>query len=203
MSARSSQNEGDARFFARMLEVPMVEPAYFQEAKDLTKWALELSEELKTPVILRSVTRLSHASGNVKLGPLPPPPTTAKFEHRGPLLDFMKGPMITGAVVYAHSLIQGKAAKAAEHFESAPFNTYEGPESPERPPRADAPTWRYRIVRSVELPRPVPLGPTRLLTARHFCCAGRRKKRAALREYAARAAVNASSGALPQAGNQA
>ena len=127
----SSQNEGDSRFFARMLEIPMVEPAYFQEAKDLTKWALELSEELKTPVILRSVTRLSHASGNVRLGPLPPPPTKARFEHRGPLLDFMTGPMITGAVVYAHSLVQGKAAKAAERFESAPFNTYQGPEKPE------------------------------------------------------------------------
>ncbi len=129
--ALSSQNEGDSRFFAPMLEVPLVEPATFQQAKDLTVWALELSEQLKTPVLLRSVTRLSHASGNVKLGPLPPPPARARFEHRGPLLDYLTGPMITGPVTYAHGLQQGKVAQARERFEDSPFNTYQGPEKPE------------------------------------------------------------------------
>jgi indolepyruvate ferredoxin oxidoreductase alpha subunit len=127
----SSQNEGDSRFFAPMLEVPLVEPGTFQEAKDLTVWALELSEQLRTPVLLRSVTRLSHASGNVKLGPLPPPPGRARFEHRGPLLDFLTGPMITGPVTYAHGLQQGKVQQARQHFEDSLFNTYQGPEKPE------------------------------------------------------------------------
>ena len=42
--ALSSVNEGESRYFARMLEMPLLEPADFQEAKDLTKWAFELSE---------------------------------------------------------------------------------------------------------------------------------------------------------------
>jgi len=41
--ALSSVNEGESRYFARMLEIPLLEPANFQEAKDLTKWAFELS----------------------------------------------------------------------------------------------------------------------------------------------------------------
>ena len=127
----SSQNEGDSRFFARMLEVPLVEPASFQEALELTKWSLELSEEIKTPFIMRSVTRLSHASGNVSVGPLPPLPFGAKFEHRGPLLDFLKGPMFTGTLSYMHFLQQGKVAAVRERFEKSPFNTYEGPAEPE------------------------------------------------------------------------
>ena len=63
--ALSSGNEGESRHFARLVEIPLLEPGDFQEAKDLTQWAFELSERLKTVVMLRSVTRMSHASGNV------------------------------------------------------------------------------------------------------------------------------------------
>ena len=69
--ALSSVNEGESRYFARMLEIPLLEPANFQEAKDLTKWAFELSEVIRNVVVLRSVTRMSHASGNVICGKLP------------------------------------------------------------------------------------------------------------------------------------
>src|SRR3990172_542648 len=68
--ALSSINEGESRHFAKMLELPLLEPGDFQEAKDMTKWAFELSEELRSLVMIRSVTRLSHASGNVKIGKL-------------------------------------------------------------------------------------------------------------------------------------
>ncbi len=66
--ALSGTNEGETRYFARMLEVPLLEPSDFQEAKDMTKWAFELSEELKSVVMVRSVTRVSHGSGNVTMG---------------------------------------------------------------------------------------------------------------------------------------
>ena len=46
--ALSSVNEGESRYFARMLEMHLLEPADFQEAKDLTKWAFELSEKVHT-----------------------------------------------------------------------------------------------------------------------------------------------------------
>ncbi|MBN1665260.1 MAG: indolepyruvate ferredoxin oxidoreductase, partial [Deltaproteobacteria bacterium] len=61
--ALSGVNEGESRYFSQMLEVPLLEPGDIQEAKDMTKWAFELSEELRSIVMLRSVTRMSHASG--------------------------------------------------------------------------------------------------------------------------------------------
>ncbi len=78
--ALSSANEGDSRNFARLMEFPLLEPGDFQEAKDMTKWAFELSEEIKNIVMVRSVTRMSHASGNVWLGGLPEPQKTAKAD---------------------------------------------------------------------------------------------------------------------------
>src|SRR4030042_7185482 len=69
--ALSSINEGESRHFAKMLELPLLEPGDFQEAKDMTPWAFDLSEELRSLGMMRSVTRLSHASGNVKIGRLP------------------------------------------------------------------------------------------------------------------------------------
>ena len=67
----SSQNEGDSRTFARLNEIPLLEPGDFQEAKDMTKWGLELSEQIGNLVLLRSVTRMSHASGDITFGPVP------------------------------------------------------------------------------------------------------------------------------------
>ncbi len=66
--ALSSANEGESRHFARMIQIPLLEPGDFQEAKDMTQWAFELSEEIKNIVMVRSVTRMSHASGIVRLG---------------------------------------------------------------------------------------------------------------------------------------
>ncbi|MFH1079049.1 MAG: thiamine pyrophosphate-dependent enzyme [Pseudomonadota bacterium] len=129
--ALSSVNEGESRHFARMVEIPLLEPGDFQEAKDMTKWAFELSEELGTLVMLRSVTRLSHASGNVRLGKLPDPVRRAEFHHEGLTLDPNEGPMISLPVAYKHGLQQERIRKARDGFERSPFNTYEGPEKPE------------------------------------------------------------------------
>ena len=70
--ALSSTNEVDSRQYARMMELPMLEPGDLEEARTITRWAFELSEELKTVVMVRSVTRMSHASGSVTLGECPP-----------------------------------------------------------------------------------------------------------------------------------
>lgn len=69
-SGHSSQNEQDCRYLAKAAEVPVIEPSDPQEAKDCVRIACELSEESKLPVIIRSVTRLSHVRGDVVLGPL-------------------------------------------------------------------------------------------------------------------------------------
>jgi indolepyruvate ferredoxin oxidoreductase alpha subunit len=129
--ALSSVNEGEARHFARMIEIPLLEPCDFQEAKDMTAWAFDLSEELQTLVMLRSVTRLSHASGNVRLGKLQDHIRRAEFRHDGFILDPNEGPMISLPVAYKHGLQQDRIRKARDLFEQSPFNTYEGPEKPE------------------------------------------------------------------------
>lgn len=64
----SSQNEQDTRNYARFARVPLFEPADSQEAKDLLMLALSVSEEFKTPAILRTTTRVSHSRSLVELG---------------------------------------------------------------------------------------------------------------------------------------
>ena len=129
--ALSSINEGESRYFARLVEIPLIEPGDFQEAKDMTKWAYELSEEIRNVVMLRSVTRMSHASGNVKFGSLPRDDVKARFKFDGFILDQMEGLVISAPVDYKHAQQQEKIKKAREIFEDCPFNTYTGPDKPE------------------------------------------------------------------------
>lgn len=129
--ALSSANEGESRHFARMLEIPLLEPADFQEAKDMIKWAFELSEEIRNVVMVRSVTRLSHASGNVVFGELPRPERNAFFKCDGPVLDPMEGPLFSMPVTLKHSQQQEKLRQALAKFEKSPYNTYSGPETPD------------------------------------------------------------------------
>ena len=79
----SSQNEQDNRHYARFAKMPMLEPSDSQEAKDFVGIGLDLSEEWDTPVLLRTVMRISHSASPVELcerqwddaAPIPP------FDH--------------------------------------------------------------------------------------------------------------------------
>ena len=66
--AYSSQNEQDSRFYAKFAKIPCLEPSDSQEAKDMTIMAFELSEKTGLPVMLRTVTRISHAYSPVEIG---------------------------------------------------------------------------------------------------------------------------------------
>ncbi len=63
----SSQNEQDNRHYARIANIPMIEPSNPQEIKDLMKYGYELSEEFQIPVLMRTTTRVSHMRGIVEL----------------------------------------------------------------------------------------------------------------------------------------
>jgi indolepyruvate ferredoxin oxidoreductase alpha subunit len=67
-SAHYSSNEQDTRFAAMAAEIPCFEPSNQQEAKDMVKDAFDLSEKLELPVMVRSVSRISHGNGDVILG---------------------------------------------------------------------------------------------------------------------------------------
>ncbi|MEA4981995.1 MAG: indolepyruvate ferredoxin oxidoreductase, partial [Paludibacter sp.] len=60
-SMHSSQNEQDTRFYGKFTYLPLLEPSNQQEAYDCVRFAYQLSEQVKLPVILRITTRLSHS----------------------------------------------------------------------------------------------------------------------------------------------
>jgi indolepyruvate ferredoxin oxidoreductase, alpha subunit len=62
----SSQNEQDSRFYAQFALVPCLEPANQQEAYDMARTALDLSEAHEVPVLLRLTTRLAHSRADVQ-----------------------------------------------------------------------------------------------------------------------------------------
>lgn len=64
----SSQNEQDNRALAKFAKIPMLEPSDSQECYDMTRLAIEISEQFYTPVILRTTTRVAHSSSIVDLG---------------------------------------------------------------------------------------------------------------------------------------
>lgn len=64
----SSQNEQDSRRYAQFSRTVCFEPAEIQEAKDIIIFAFEFSEKYSIPIIIRSVTRLSHGKSNVIIG---------------------------------------------------------------------------------------------------------------------------------------
>jgi indolepyruvate ferredoxin oxidoreductase alpha subunit len=64
----SSQNEQDNRYLARVAKVPVLEPSDAQECHDFMIAGLELSEQFRSPVMLRTTTRLAHHKGLVEVG---------------------------------------------------------------------------------------------------------------------------------------
>lgn len=122
-SGISSTNEQDSRIFAKLGDLPLLEPSTFDEAKAMTKFAFELSREIDTVVIVRSVTRISHARGNVKLGPLP-------RSHPIPHFDTSK-PLSALPASATHPQAHERLNKAAEICKNSEFNTYDGPDRPE------------------------------------------------------------------------
>ncbi|MBN1260796.1 MAG: indolepyruvate ferredoxin oxidoreductase subunit alpha, partial [Anaerolineae bacterium] len=83
--AFSSQNEQDNRQYARFGKFPCFDPSDSEDARRFVGIALDVSETFRTPVILRSTTRLSHSKSAVEakapekreFQPLPP------FEREG------------------------------------------------------------------------------------------------------------------------
>ncbi len=70
-SAITSPNEQDQRHFSKMLFYPMFDPSSPEEARRMTRFAFELSEKSRLPVIMRPTTRVCHSSGAVTLGGRP------------------------------------------------------------------------------------------------------------------------------------
>lgn len=63
--AKGSQNEQDSRWYGRIAEIAVFDPASPDTAYRALRRAYELSEETKTPVILRITAGLERSKGNI------------------------------------------------------------------------------------------------------------------------------------------
>jgi indolepyruvate ferredoxin oxidoreductase alpha subunit len=75
----SAQSEENSRGFAQLAHIPILEPSTPQECLDFVKYAFEMSETFKIPVIVRETTRVAHQSAPVKLSKINIPATKGKF----------------------------------------------------------------------------------------------------------------------------
>jgi len=115
-SCHSSQNEQDNRYYAIFGGAPMLEPSTPQEAKEMTRKGFDISEELKSPILLRTTTRLNHARGPIELKNLQKP------RKKG---QFIKNPMwvTTPAIARArHPELLKMLEKAEKISENSIFN---------------------------------------------------------------------------------
>ena len=64
-SMHSSQNEQDSRFYGNFAMIPILEPSNQQEAYEMAYEGFELSEKLKSPILIRITTRLAHSRSGV------------------------------------------------------------------------------------------------------------------------------------------
>ena len=78
----SSQNEQDTRFLTDFAHTICLEPRDQQQAYEMTREAFDLSERFHVPVVVRLVTRLSHARSVVARGPAVPKSDLGKAQDR-------------------------------------------------------------------------------------------------------------------------
>jgi len=119
----SSQNEQDNRNYAKFAKCPMLEPSDSEEAKQFVGIALDLSEKFETPVIVRSVTRLSHSSTPVEHSdatPPPPPEEPPLYERNA-----QRYVMVPANARRRHPIVEDRLKKIAEYAETMPINFIE------------------------------------------------------------------------------
>ncbi len=117
-SGVSSNNEQDNRWYAKFAGLPAIEPADLDEAREMTKRAFEISEELRMPVILRSVTRLGHMTGDMELGEMGTKQQAPYFDSSRQWTPF--------PCLEPERKLRGKLRRAGEVLERYQFDEYEG-----------------------------------------------------------------------------
>jgi indolepyruvate ferredoxin oxidoreductase, alpha subunit len=119
----SSQGEQDNRNYARFAKVPLLEPADSQECLDMTRLALDLSEQFDTPVLLRPTGRISHAQSLVEV--------EADVEavhraHRRSDVAFDRDPvkyvMLPGNARKRRVVLEERLQRLREYAEASPLN---------------------------------------------------------------------------------
>jgi indolepyruvate ferredoxin oxidoreductase alpha subunit len=128
----TSNNEQDSRTIAKWIDNPLMEPSSAQEAKEMIKWAYEVSEAVNLLTFVRGVGRISYTRSNVVPGELPrKAQPKAVFPEIWDRNNPRKSRFTSGPFPLFHAPLHEKLEKAREIFETSPFNSYTGPEKPE------------------------------------------------------------------------
>ena len=122
-NGHSSGDETDSRWLSRFSYAPLLEPTTIPEAKALIKWAYELSSEFDCHIMVRSYTRLSHASSLIELGELKQKEVQARTDSSESISPYL--------AILKHEAVLKRLAKIRDVFETSEYNWYEGPDDPE------------------------------------------------------------------------
>ncbi len=117
----SSQNEQDNRYYAKFGNLPMLEPSSVPEAKEMMRYAFDLSEELKQPVLLRTTTRINHSNAFVTFGDMKPRQTKGKF-----IREPLRCVTVPAVSRQLHVKLLEKMNKAKGLSETSDFNPVKG-----------------------------------------------------------------------------
>lgn len=114
----SSQTEQDTRRFAAFAKVPVLDPSTVEQGYDMIQAAFELSEAYETPVIVRSTTRICHASAFMEI----PEPARARditgFERSSRWVIFPR------RAFEAHGEINERLREIASDFTRSPYQEF-------------------------------------------------------------------------------
>lgn len=119
--AHYSSNEQDTRLAGIYGELLVFEPQNQNEAKEMTRVAFDISEKLELPVMLRSVTRISHASGNVEFGEIKRSQNKIGFNkhYKMPYRWNVYGPP---GPIAKHQWLHSRFEMMKEYVETSEFN---------------------------------------------------------------------------------
>ena len=115
----SSQNEQDNRYYAKFAKIAMVEPSNSQEAKDMVKEAMIISEEYDTPVLFRMTTRICHSKTIVQFG-------ERKEAVKKPYVkNLQKYDAVPSVARELHKKVEIRLIKLEEYSNNSPLNYFE------------------------------------------------------------------------------
>lgn len=120
----SSQNEQDSRVLARFAQIPCLEPANQQEAYDMTRYAFELSEQIRLPVMIRLVTRLAHSRSGVVTAPAVPQ------NEMNPVEESMQFTLVPSNARVLYRRLLEKQPTIIKCAEESKWNNLDLPETP-------------------------------------------------------------------------
>lgn len=117
----SSQNEQDNRYYGKLAGLPVLEPSSVEEAKEMMAYAFDLSEELQSPVLFRTTTRINHSNAVVELGELAERITTGEFKK-----DPFRCVTVPAVSRQLHVKLLQKLADAEKLADKSDWNFVEG-----------------------------------------------------------------------------